>query len=252
MWARRCSESWHGCGRSGSRRMNKAHQFLHQLRRDPPAGFAVRLKWQLDRPVPTRTSRARLLLVFAIFGTAFALVSPQARRAFGDLFHNVADGPQTMTPGSGGSAVPQAPSTPALSGIDGPRGAPLSRSAAAQPNSAGPGSLPAETPHSPQAVIPDAQPIDEAFTGSRFVVAPNPLSTPQMPAAEAAGADSPGTLQSFVPGDAAAGFDVGGTHAGRHANCQDQRLSLEQTIEHDPGGFSKRHEGVRRGYPRTE
>lgn len=60
-------------------------RFLHQLRRDPPAGFATRLKWQLDRPAPAPASRARLLLVFAIFGTAFALVSPTARHALGEL-----------------------------------------------------------------------------------------------------------------------------------------------------------------------
>jgi cytochrome c556 len=161
-------------------------QFLHQLRRDPPAGFAIRLKWQLDRPVPTRPSRARLLLVFAIFGTAFALVSPQARRTFGDLFHNVAGSPQIMTPASGGRPVPRAPSTPALSGIHGPSGAPLSRSAAARPVSSAQGPLPAEKPQSPQSVDPDAQPIDGAAMRSRLVVAPNSILTPQMRAAEAA------------------------------------------------------------------
>jgi cytochrome c556 len=160
--------------------------FLHHLRRAPPAAFAVRLKWQLARPVPTRTSRARLLLlVFAIFGTAFALVSPQARRAFGDLFHNVTGTAHTVTAESGAGAVPRGPiSTPG--GIDGPRGAPLRRFAAAARVSSGQGSLPAERPQSPQSVIPAAQPIDEAFVGSRVVVASSSTSTPQLRGVEAA------------------------------------------------------------------
>ena len=153
--------------------------FLHQLRREPPAGFAIRLKWQLDRPAPSRPSRARLLLVFAIFGTAFALVSPQARRAVGDLFHIVASSPQTVTPESGPSAVPRAASTPAPTGVDRPRGAPVSRSAAAQSVSTGQRSLPAEQPQSPQAVIPDAQAVGGASAGSSFVVAQNLTQTPQ-------------------------------------------------------------------------
>jgi cytochrome c556 len=56
-------------------------QFLHHLRRDPPAGFAARLKRQLDQPVPVRPSRTHLIFGLAIFGTAFALTAPPVRHA---------------------------------------------------------------------------------------------------------------------------------------------------------------------------
>ena len=81
-------------------------QFLHHLRRDPPAGFATRLKWQLDRPTRARPSRARLLLVFAIFGTAFALVAPPARRALVNLFDQP---PADSQPVPHKRALPQPP-----------------------------------------------------------------------------------------------------------------------------------------------
>jgi cytochrome c556 len=61
-------------------------QFLHRLRREPRAEFATRLKWQLDRPVQTRPRAGRWILGLAIFGTAFALVSPPARQAIHGLF----------------------------------------------------------------------------------------------------------------------------------------------------------------------
>ena len=56
-------------------------QFLHRLRRDPSAAFAIRLKRQLDRPAPMRPTRTHLILGVAIFGTAFALTSPPVRHA---------------------------------------------------------------------------------------------------------------------------------------------------------------------------
>src|SRR6202043_7344 len=112
-------------------------QYLHQLRRDPPAGFAIRLKWQLDRPVPTRTSRARLLLVFAIFGTAFALVSPQARRAFGDLFHPLASIPPTPTGATGLATASPAASADIPGDANRPHSASLSRNGFAVPDSPG-------------------------------------------------------------------------------------------------------------------
>ncbi len=73
-------------------------QFLHRLRREPPASFAARLKWQLDRPARLPRSRARLLLLFAIFGTAiaFALVSAPARRVIGELFDTPVPGRQAV------------------------------------------------------------------------------------------------------------------------------------------------------------
>jgi cytochrome c556 len=61
-------------------------QFLHRLRRDPPAGFAARLKRQLDQPVPIRPSRTHLIFGLAIFGTAFALTAPPARHAIAEWF----------------------------------------------------------------------------------------------------------------------------------------------------------------------
>jgi cytochrome c556 len=55
-------------------------QFLHHLRREPPAAFAARLKWQLDRPVALRPRRTRYVLgLLAVFGTAFALMMPATR-----------------------------------------------------------------------------------------------------------------------------------------------------------------------------
>jgi hypothetical protein len=137
MWARRCSESWNGSGRSGSRSMNMDDHFLHQLRRDPPAGFAARLKWQLDRPAPTRASRARLLLVFAIFGTAFAIVSPHARRLFGDLFDRTERIAQTPAGVSGIRQAPPAASTGMSGDTKRPPRNSLSRTGSAVPKSPG-------------------------------------------------------------------------------------------------------------------
>src|ERR1700744_4887179 len=75
-------------------------QFLYRLRRDPPPGFAARLKRQLDRPAPLRPTRLQLLFALAIFGTAFALTSPTAR-------HTVLRWVATQGP-RGGSGAPLA------------------------------------------------------------------------------------------------------------------------------------------------
>jgi cytochrome c556 len=64
--------------------MNMDDQFLHQLRCDPPAGFAHQLKRQLDRFAATRTAAPRLLAAMAIFGTAFVLVTPSSRHIRAD------------------------------------------------------------------------------------------------------------------------------------------------------------------------
>ena len=148
-------------------------QFLHQLRRDPPAGFAIRLKWQLDRPVPTRTSRARLLLVFAIFGTAFALVSPQARRAFGDLFHKSASMPATPTGATGPSTAPPAASADLSGDANRPHSASLSRNGFAVPHSPGQQAQPSDRPDGRQPVTPVPQPVGEPSLGSVSVSAQN-------------------------------------------------------------------------------
>jgi cytochrome c556 len=73
-------------------------QFLHRLRRDPPAPFAARLKWQLDRAVPARRFRWRLILGIAVCGAAFALISPPGRRALGDWFATTTSFPPTAPP----------------------------------------------------------------------------------------------------------------------------------------------------------
>jgi cytochrome c556 len=86
-------------------------QFLHRLRSEPRAEFATRLKWQLDRPVQTRRRAGRWILGLAIFGTAFALVSPPARHAIHGLFasttNNVptTDTTRTESPGVVSSSV---------------------------------------------------------------------------------------------------------------------------------------------------
>src|SRR6266704_2692156 len=102
--------------------MNMDDQFLHRLRREPPAGFTSRLKWQLDRPVPARPPRVRLLLVFAIFGTAFALVSPSTRRALDGLFHKTAGIAATPTGERGLRQAPPAASPGVSGNIEGPPG----------------------------------------------------------------------------------------------------------------------------------
>jgi cytochrome c556 len=73
-------------------------QFLHQLRREPPAAFAARLKWHLDRPPPARRSPTRLILGLAICGTAFALISPPGRLALESWFATAPSLSQTAPP----------------------------------------------------------------------------------------------------------------------------------------------------------
>jgi cytochrome c556 len=86
-------------------------QFLHRLRSEPRAEFVTRLKWQLDRPVQTRPRAGRWILGLAIFGTAFALVSPPARQAIHGLFTNTLNNVPTndttrpASPGVVGSSV---------------------------------------------------------------------------------------------------------------------------------------------------
>jgi cytochrome c556 len=151
-------------------------QFLHQLRRDPPAGFAIRLKWQLDRPVPTRPSRARLLLVFAIFGTAFALVSPQARRAFGDLFHELASIPPTPTGASGLATAPRADSADISADANRPHSAAPSPNGFAVAHSAGQQVQPSDRPDGRQPVTAGPQPVGEPFLGLVSVSTQNSLA----------------------------------------------------------------------------
>jgi cytochrome c556 len=146
--------------------MNMDDQFLHRLRRDPPPGFATRLKWQLDRPAPARASRARLLLVFAIFGSAFALVSPTARHALGALF------------GSDGSlptATPQVVASGESGQIEAPRALPPPRFGATLANSLRRQSLPPQAP-ADAPVSPEAPAIAEPSGRSNSVIATNSIS----------------------------------------------------------------------------
>lgn len=155
-------------------------QFLHRLRRDPPAGFATRLKWQLDRPAPAPAPRARLLLVFAIFGTAFALVSPPARHALGELF----DADKTQP-----TATPPAAVSGASGQNEGPRALPPPRRAELPANSLRQQSLPAQAPADTAPESPEAPAIAETSGRSNSVIATNSVSPgPQTPQQRAAAA----------------------------------------------------------------
>jgi cytochrome c556 len=153
--------------------------FLHQLRREPPTGFATRLKWQLDRPAPTRTSRARLILVFAIFGTAFALVSPQARRAFDDLYHKAVSNTHRQTDQRSLTRAPPVASAGVSGDANRRPPTPRSRTGLIVPHAPQPQSLPAERSDDPQPAAPMPQPIGGVFSGSGAVSAQN--STSQTP-----------------------------------------------------------------------
>jgi cytochrome c556 len=169
--------------------MNMDDDFLHRLRRNPPAGFASRLKWQLDRPAPTRPSRARMLLVFAIFGTAFALVSPPARRALGNLFDQAPGNPQAPPQRS---ELPQPPPSPVpgvFRATEGPRssqapryGAPIPHVAAPQADTA---PVPLEGPVDAQPASPDVATVAAPAVRANFVISPITNSGPQTPQQQA-------------------------------------------------------------------
>jgi cytochrome c556 len=155
--------------------MNMDDQFLHRLRREPPGGFATRLKWQLDRPAAARPSRVRLLLVFAIFGTAFALVSPPARRALGNLFD--------QTPGTA-QAPPRARARLQPPPPSAPRNAAQIRHVAEPQADTAP--LPSQGPVDAQPAAPDGPPLAAPAVKSNFVISPITNSGPQTPQQQAA------------------------------------------------------------------
>jgi cytochrome c556 len=160
-------------------------QFLHRLRREPPTAFAARLKWQLDRPLPARRWRSRLLLGLAICGTAFALVSPPGRRAVSSWFAtSTASGPPpAQSEASLPHALSEAPSVDASNGPSpSPRGTPQHFGAAPI---APPGPAPAaeDTEVQPDTHRNDAQPAVVPFTPAAIV--PAPPQTPEMHAAAA-------------------------------------------------------------------
>ncbi len=148
-------------------------QFLQRLRRDPPAGFVARLKWQLDRPVAPSPARARLLLVCAIFGTAFALVSPPARRIFGELFYADSGAPQNGPGAKDPAGRRPTASTGTSADPVAARGAPRSADPANLRHSPGLQSPPPADAGDPQTIRPEALPIATASSGSGSVIVPN-------------------------------------------------------------------------------
>ena len=60
--------------------------FLYKLRADPPRQFATRLKARLDAAPSRRTLTLRWGIGLLLFGTAFALVSPDVRNSVEQLF----------------------------------------------------------------------------------------------------------------------------------------------------------------------
>ncbi|HEY6457911.1 MAG TPA: cytochrome c [Steroidobacteraceae bacterium] len=164
-------------------------QFLHRLRRDPPTGFATRLKWQLDRPAASRPSRLRLLLVLAIFGTAFALVSPPARRALINLFVQAPGNPQATPRRSD----PPQPPRPSAAGVyreaESARSPPSPRARAPIPPVAEPQTdtapMPPEGAVDAQPAAPDVPPVAVSDLKSNFVISPITNSGPQTPQQQA-------------------------------------------------------------------
>src|SRR5580692_11245614 len=183
MWARHCSASWNGSGRSGSRSMPMDDHFLHRLRREPPANFATRLKWQLDRPVPRRHVRPRLILLLALCGTAFALVAPPGRRVLGDWFTTAPNPPQTASPESSTAVPPAAVAgaarVPGATGVGGPR---YAAAASAVPT---PQSAPLPATDGLQADLLDAQAPARSTFAPVPIVAGALLQPPELPALSA-------------------------------------------------------------------
>ncbi len=156
-------------------------QFLHRLRRDPPAGFATRLKWQLDRPVPARRFSSRLILGLVICGTAFALISAPGRRALSDWLATSTTPPQSAPP-----VVSHTGTAPAA-------GSALESRGAAGPPPVGPPRNVSAVPSVPEQVsasasVPaDADDAHPAGT-TRFApvaIVPGALQTAEMQAAQA-------------------------------------------------------------------
>jgi cytochrome c556 len=169
--------------------MNMDDQFLQRLRRDPPAGFAARLKWQLDRPPTPRPWRGRLPLVLAIFGTAFALVSPPARRALGDLFDQTPVNPQAPPQRSGRPQPPPRSTQGEYREAESPRSPPSRRDAALIPHVDEPQAdtapiLP-DGPVDAQSAAPDVAPVAAPTVKFNFVISPITNSGPLTPEQQA-------------------------------------------------------------------
>ena len=161
--------------------MTMDDQFLHRLRRDPPAGFATRLKWQLDRPVPARRFSSRLILGLVICGTAFALISAPGRHALSDWLATSTTPPQSASPAISHTGTPSAAGS-----------AVVSRGAASPPPAGRPRNLSAvpsvPEPVSASASVPtDADDAHQA-AATRFApvaIVPGALQTAEMQAAQA-------------------------------------------------------------------
>jgi cytochrome c556 len=162
-------------------------QFLHQLRREPPADFAVRLKWQLDRPVPPRRLNARLILALALCGTALSLGIPPGRRALIDWFATLTNRTHTAAVVS---AVPEVPSAPAAARLPRTTVGPLVTGLAPRPSVVPP--TRAVQPASDAAAAPPRSDADNATAVGRPRFAPtaivgSPTQTPERQAAAIVG-----------------------------------------------------------------
>jgi cytochrome c556 len=163
--------------------MTMDDQFLHRLRREPPAKFAIRLKGQLDRPIPTRRSPTRLILLLAICGTAFALVSPPGRRALGDWFTTAPGPPQPARPEIASAPPPAAGATsrgPSAPSGDRPR------QVATLPASPAPLSATVPAADAPQTATLDPQATPRSTFAPVPVVAGSLLQPPEVQAVAAA------------------------------------------------------------------
>jgi cytochrome c556 len=173
-------------------------EFLHRLRRDPPAGFAARLKRQLDRPVPVRPSRTHLIFGLAIFGTAFALTASPVRHTIAEWFSTrpgtpprTAASPRNDSSATAGPAagIPGSPPAP-------PSVRPAPRRLAASPIAPTPGSTP---PAAAQPIA--AEPVPAIATSNPPVsLSSSILIAPDGPRAAAAVATRQGLfrLLAFV------------------------------------------------------
>jgi cytochrome c556 len=164
--------------------MTMDDQFLHRLRREPPADFAIRLKWQLDRPLPTPRFKSRLILALAICGTAFALVSPPGHRVLGDWFATTTSRPQTA-PAEISSPAPSTAVSARASRVPSPPGARQPRYVPAVPSLPAPQLAPVPAAAELEASTTDTQSSARPAFVPVPIVAGSLLQPPEMQAAVA-------------------------------------------------------------------
>ncbi|HEV2703969.1 MAG TPA: cytochrome c, partial [Steroidobacteraceae bacterium] len=167
--------------------------------------------WQLDRPVPARRWRPRLILGLAICGTAFALVSPPGRRALSDWF-------TTSTTGPAQSAAPEMP-IPRMPAA--PDSAAVGRALIRPP---GTGSV-------RQGWSPPAPP------------APATVATESLPSLETAGNEAPAAAPAAVPYTPIAGVPQTPEMKAANAVATRQGLFLNLSFAAQPLGSMLRRSG---------